>query len=296
MTANPFRGMGVALVTPFSEDGSVDYAALSRLADSLIENGADFLCVLGTTAETPCLTPGERRGIRLAVAEAAKGRVPVLLGMSDNCTARLVETVKNADFTGADGILSAAPSYNRPPQEGVYRHFMALSAVSPLPVVLYNIPSRTGVNISADTVLRLASDAENIVAVKEASGDKAQWGGILRGKPRGFDVLSGDDASTYEMLGMGAAGVVSVIGNACPALFSGMVRSRLAGRESEALTAHARLGNLYRLMTADGNPAGIKALLALQGKIRNALRLPLVPATQATQKALEKEIAKLGKA
>lgn len=293
MSANPFRGLGVALVTPFDNDGAVDYAALERLLNFQIENGADFICALGTTGETPCLTAAELEEIKRTVVRVAAGRVPILLGMSDNCTARLVETVKNADLTGIDGILSAAPSYNKPVQEGIYRHFRALAGVSPLPVVLYNIPGRTGVNITADTVLRLANDVANIVAVKEASGNITQIADILQAKPEGFDVLSGDDAITYEMLGLGAVGVISVIGNAYPRLFSSMVKYFRSGKEDEALVIHRRLNRLYKLMSADGNPAGIKALLAVQGRINDVLRLPLVPASEATHAALREVAAEL---
>ena len=198
------------MITPFNEDGSVDYAALTHLVNDQIDNGAGFICALGTTGETPCLTPEECNEIKRTVVKTVDGRVPVLLGISDNCTARLVNTVKNTDLGGVDGILSAAPSYNKPVQEGIYRHFMALSQASPLPIVLYNIPGRTGVNISADTVLRLVNDTDNIVAVKEASGNITQIADILQAKPDRFDVLSGDDAITYEMLGLGAVGVTFI--------------------------------------------------------------------------------------
>ena len=223
------------MITPFNEDGSVDYAALTHLVNDQIDNGAGFICALGTTGETPCLTPEECNEIKRTVVKTVDGRVPVLLGISDNCTARLVNTVKNTDLGGVDGILSAAPSYNKPVQEGIYRHFMALSQASPLPIVLYNIPGRTGVNISADTVLRLVNDTDNIVAVKEASGNITQIADILQAKPDRFDVLSGDDAITYEMLGLGAVGVISVIGNAYPRIFSSMIKSYLSGNESDAL-------------------------------------------------------------
>lgn len=290
---NPFRGLGVALITPFNEDGSVDYAALTHLVNDQIDNGAGFICALGTTGETPCLTPEECNEIKRTVVKTVDGRVPVLLGISDNCTARLVNTVKNTDLGGVDGILSAAPSYNKPVQEGIYRHFMALSQASPLPIVLYNIPGRTGVNISADTVLRLVNDTDNIVAVKEASGNITQIADILQAKPDRFDVLSGDDAITYEMLGLGAVGVISVIGNAYPRIFSSMIKSYLSGNESDALAIHRSLNRLYKLMSVDGNPAGVKSLLALQGKIKNVLRLPLVPASQATQNALQEVMKEL---
>ena len=265
------------MITPFNEDGSVDYAALTHLVNDQIDNGAGFICALGTTGETPCLTPEECNEIKRTVVKTVDGRVPVLLGISDNCTARLVNTVKNTDLGGVDGILSAAPSYNKPVQEGIYRHFMALSQASPLPIVLYNIPGRTGVNISADTVLRLVNDTDNIVAVKEASGNITQMDDIIKNKPENFNVISGDDGITFPLITLGAIGVISVIGNAFPREFGRMVRLGLAGDYDSARTIHHRFTELFSLLFVDGNPAGVKSMLNMMGFMENKLRLPLVP-------------------
>lgn len=293
MGKNPFRGLGVALVTPFNADGTVDFDALRKLVDGQINEGADFICVLGSTSEVSCIAADEAEKIKQTVVEVNAGRVPLLLGLSDNCTERLVATVKSANLDGFSGILSAAPSYNKPRQEGIYRHFAALSAASKLPIVLYNIPGRTGVNITAETTLRLARDFDNIVAVKEASGNITQIEDIMQAKPEDFDVLSGDDALTYELMGLGAVGVISVIGNSLTRTFSTMVHSLLSGDESYARTIHRSLNNFYKLMSVDGNPAGIKALLAVEGKVNDVLRLPLVPATAETHEEIKQELALL---
>ena len=286
--------MGVALVTPFNTDGTIDFPALENLVGRQIDDGADFICVLGSTSEVPCISPEEAEKIKAAVVRTANRRIPLLIGISDNCTARLVETVRNADLDGFDGILSAAPSYNKPSQEGIYRHFSALAKASKLPVVLYNIPGRTGVNITAETTLRLARDFGNIVAIKEASGNITQIEDIMQGKPEGFDLLSGDDAITYELIGLGAVGVISVIGNSLTRLFSEMVHMQLGGNEAGAREIHRRLNTMYKLMSVNGNPAGIKALLSIEGRANDILRLPLVPATPQTHVELREALAALG--
>ena len=293
MTKNPFRGLGIALVTPFNTDGTIDFPALEKLVEHQVSNGADFLCVLGSTSEVPCISPEEAEQIKSTVTKKVNGRIPLLLGISDNCTARLVETVKTSNLEGFSGILSAAPSYNKPTQEGVFRHFAALAQASSLPIILYNIPGRTGVNITAETTLRLAREFDNIVAIKEASGNITQIEDIMQAKPEDFDVLSGDDAITYELLGLGAVGVISVIGNSLTKTFSTMVHAQLDGNDGEALEIHRKLNTLYKLMSVDGNPSGIKALLSIEGKINDILRLPLVPASQQTHDNLKKAIAEL---
>lgn len=285
--------MGIALVTPFNTDGTIDFPALEKLVEHQVSNGADFLCVLGSTSEVPCISPEEAAQIKSTVTKKVNGRIPLLLGISDNCTARLVETVKTSNLEGFSGILSAAPSYNKPTQEGIFRHFAALAQASSLPIILYNIPGRTGVNITAETTLRLAREFDNIVAIKEASGNITQIEDIMQAKPENFDVLSGDDAITYELLGLGAVGVISVIGNSLTKTFSTMVHAQLDGNDSEALEIHRKLNTLYKLMSVDGNPSGIKALLSIEGKINDILRLPLVPASQQTHDNLKKAIAEL---
>ena len=285
---NIFKGLGVALITPFCADGSVDFAALQSLIDYQIKGGVDFLCVLGTTAETPCLTAQEKMAVKEAAVAAVRGRVPVLLGMGGNNTAALVEEIKNFDFKGVDGILSVVPYYNKPSQEGMYLHFKSVAeAAGDVPVVLYNVPGRTGVNMQVDTTLKLAREVDNIVAVKEASGNVEQIVSIAQNAPEGFGVLSGDDSLTCELVEGGACGVISVVGNAVPQTFSAMVHCALEGDSAEAREIDSRLRELYRLAFAEGNPAGIKALLEAKGLCRNVLRLPLVAASAPVADALK---------
>lgn len=283
---NPFRGLGVALVTPFHDDGSVDYEALATLIETQIAGGIDFLCVLGTTAETPCLTPVEKQQIVDFVVKTVRGRIPLLLGAGGNCTASVIAYLHKANLTGIDGVLIVAPYYNKPTQEGLYRHFCVVAESTKLPVVLYNVPGRTGINITAETTIRVANACPNVIAIKEASGKIGQIEDIVAAAPDGFEVLSGDDAITFELLSIGAVGVISVVGNALPQTFGQMVHAAIAGDYTTALPIHRHLGRLFKLLSADGNPAGIKSFLAEQGKISNTLRLPLVPASEPTRLAL----------
>lgn len=277
MIRRRLSGMGVALITPFNEDGSVDYDALIRLVEYQVQNGTDFLCVLGTTAETPTLTADEKKKIKQVVIERVNGRVPILLGIGSNCTQTVVDTLKNEDFTGVDAVLVSVPYYNKPSQEGIYQHYKAIAEATQLPIVLYNVPGRTGVNMTAATTLRLARDFQNIVAIKEASGDITQMDDIIKNKPENFDVISGDDGITFPLITLGAVGVISVIGNAFPREFSRMTRLALAGDYANALTIHHKFTELFKLLFVDGNPAGVKAMLNMMGMIKNRLRLPLVP-------------------
>lgn len=277
MARNIFKGLGVALVTPFTTEGEVDYKALKRLVEYLIQNGADFLCILATTGETPCLTTDEKNKIKQLVIDVNRGRVPILIGCGGNNTRAVVEELKTTDWTGIDGILSVCPYYNKPSQEGLYQHFKAIAEASPLPVVLYNVPGRTGINMKSETTVRLAHDCENIVAIKEASGSLEQVDEIIKNKPDRFDVISGDDALTFSMVASGAAGSISVIGNALPREVSRMIRLEFKGEYEGARTIHHRFTELYSLLFVDGNPAGVKALLHEMGFIENVLRLPLVP-------------------
>lgn len=285
--------MGVALITPFSEDNSVDYDALMRLVEYQVQNGVDFLCVLGTTAETPTLTAEERRTIKQRVVERVNGRVPILLGVGSNCTQTVVDTLQNEDMSGVDAVLVAVPYYNKPSQEGLYQHYRAVAQSTSLPVVLYNVPGRTGVNMTAETTLRLARDFENIVAIKEASGNITQMDDIIKHKPANFDVISGDDGITFPLITLGAVGVISVIGNAFPREFSRMTRLALAGDYANALTIHHRFTELFNLLFVDGNPAGVKAMLSLMGMIKNRLRLPLVPTRITTYEEMRKILDEL---
>ena len=286
MARNKFKGMGIALITPFTKTGAVDYEALRRLLDYQLTNGVDFLCILATTGETPCLTEGEKRKIKDIVVEKVKGTIPILMGIGGNNTAAVVEYIKKVDLSGIDGILSVCPYYNKPSQEGLYQHFKTIAEASELPVVLYNVPGRVGVNMAAETTLRLARDCDNIVAIKEASGNFAQIDEIIKNKPQDFDVISGDDGITFPLITLGAAGVISVIGNALPKEFSRMVRLALQGDNVNACAIHHKFTELFHLLFVDGNPAGVKAMLHSMGLIHNELRLPLVPTRLTTDQKI----------
>ena len=282
MTHNIFKGLGIALITPFMEDGSVDYKALMRLIEYQLDNGADFFCILATTGETPTLTADEKQKIKDLVVSLVGGRVPILMGCGGYNTAAIVEELQTRDFKGVDGILSVCPYYNKPSQEGLYQHFKTIAANTSLPVVLYNVPGRTGVNMKAETTVRLAHDCQNIVAIKEASGNLEQVDEIIKNKPKDFDVISGDDALTFPMISCGAVGVISVIGNALPREFSKMIRLQMKGEYDGARKIHHRFTDLFSLLFVDGNPAGVKAMLHEMGYIENILRLPLVPTRIST--------------
>ena len=286
MIQNKFKGLGIALITPFKADGSIDYDALLRLVEYQIKNGADFLCIMGTTAETPCLSLEEKTQLKKLLVERVAGRVPLLMGCGGNNTAAVVHDLKTGDWQGIDGILSVCPYYNKPSQEGLYQHFKAIAEASPVPVVLYNVPGRTGVNMTAETTLRLARDFQNIVAIKEASGDITQMDDIIKNKPPHFDVISGDDVITFPLITLGAVGVISVIGNALPAEFSRMVRLALNGDYESARNIHHKFAELFKLLFVDGNPAGVKAMLHAMGMIENQLRLPLVPTRLTTMEKI----------
>ena len=282
MVHNIFKGLGIALITPFLEDGSVDYKSLIRLVEYQLDNGADFFCILATTGETPTLTAEEKQKIKDLVVSLVGGRVPILVGCGGYNTAEIVQELKTRDFRGVDGILSVCPYYNKPSQEGLYQHFKAIAAATTLPVVLYNVPGRTGVNMKAETTVRLARDCKNIVAIKEASGNLEQVDEIIKNKPKDFDVISGDDALTFPMISCGAVGVISVIGNALPREFSKMIRLQMKGEYDGARKIHHRFIDLFSLLFVDGNPAGVKAMLHEMGYIQNVLRLPLVPTRIST--------------
>lgn len=283
MAKKELYGMGVALVTPFDAAGMVDHEALGRLVDYQIEGRTDFLCVLGTTAETPTLSEEEQLAVRKTVVERNAGRLPILLGCGGNCTHKIVDKLSKDKMEDVDAILSVVPYYNKPTQEGMYAHFKAISEATDLPIILYNVPGRTGVNMLPDTALRLATDCKNIVGIKEASGNIEQIEYILRHRPEGFKVFSGDDGITLPLIKSGADGVISVIGNAYAAEFAQLVHLAQTGDFAAAETIDKQLSELYRLLFVDGNPAGIKCLMELRGMLKNVLRLPLVPATQATR-------------
>lgn len=277
MIDTKFTGMGVALITPFKEDDSVDFEALSRLLDYQLQNNIDYLVVLGTTAETPTLSEEEKSEIVQFVKDKVNGHVPIVLGVGGNNTRAIVEKLKKDNFDGIDAILSVVPYYNKPSQEGMFQHYSAIAENSPVPVILYNVPGRTGVNMTAETTLRLAHKYKNIIGIKEASGNIVQMNDIIKNKPADFMVISGDDGITYPLITMGAVGVISVIGNAFPKEFSQMVRLALQGDYNSARIIHHKFTELFDLLFVDGNPAGVKCILSIMGYLENKLRLPLVP-------------------
>ena len=287
------KGMGVALITPFHKDKSIDFDSLARLLEYQIHSGIDYLVVLGTTAETATLTPDEQAQVRRFVAERVHGRVPLVLGMGGNNTMAVVEAVKSTDLSAFSAILSVVPYYNKPSQEGIYQHYKAIATASPLPVILYNVPGRTGVNMAPETCLRLAKEFENIIGVKEASGNISQMDAIIKNKPTDFMVISGDDGITFPLITLGAVGVISVIGNAFPREFSRMVRLALEGDYAKAREIHHRFTELFSLLFVDGNPAGVKCLLNAMGYIENELRLPLVPTRITTYEKIKNVLKNL---
>ncbi len=293
MTNLNILGMGVALVTPFTQNKEIDYPALKRVIDYVIENGADFLVALGTTAETPTLFSQERIELKNFIKEQTGGRIPLVIGIGGNNTAEIVKQLKEEDFDGYSAILSVVPPYNKPSQQGIFFHFKAIAEASPLPVILYNVPARTGVNMTADTTLRLAREVPKIVGIKEASGDIHQLQRLLREKPDNFTVLSGDDGMTYPFMALGAQGVISVLGNAYPKEFSQMVHLCLEGNYIEAVDFHFKYRDIIRLLFADGNPAGVKCVMHDMGLIENELRLPLIPVSATTAEEILKWVNKL---
>ncbi len=286
---NIFKGTGIALVTPFNEDKSVDFESLKRIVNHVIDNGADFLVALGTTSEAPTLTAEEKKQVVDTILRTNNGRLPVLLGMGGNNTQAVIDAIKAQDFTGIQGILSVVPYYNKPNQRGMKAHFEAIADVSPVPVILYNVPGRVGVNLQAATCVELAKHP-NIVAVKEASGNLQQIMEILRDKPADFDVLSGDDGITQPLMALGAQGVISVAANAYTKPFSRMMRAMKEGRTDEALTLHYAMMRMNQLIFADGNPAGIKCLMSHIGLCKNILRLPLVPVNEKVEEEINAEL------
>ena len=293
MSAIHLEGMGVALVTPFRKDKAVDFEALDRLLDFHLENGTDYIVALGTTAETPTLSESEKSEIVSAVVRKIGGRIPIVMGVGGNNTAGVVQQLKTLNFDGVDAILSVTPYYNKPTQEGLFQHYRAISGASPRPVILYNVPGRTGVNLTAETTLRIARECKNVVAIKEASGNLDQIRAIITGAPEGFKVISGDDATTIDIVESGGIGVISVFGNAYPKQMNDLVHDTLKGKIDEARKRmKTHFDELFRLMFVDGNPAGVKCVLHEMGLIENELRLPLVPVTENTRKLIVEEMKK----
>ncbi len=287
--SDKFTGLGVALVTPFAPDGTIDYQSLDRLLDYLIKGGADFLVIHGTTGESPCLTREERELVTRRVVERVAGRLPIMIGLGGNDTLELAKRFKNLDTEGIDGILSVSPYYNKPLQEGLYQHFAHISKHTDLPIVLYNVPSRVGVNLMPETVIRLAKDCPNIIGIKEASGFVAQVEQVVKGvEGLDFAVLSGDDALSANFIRNGARGVISVVGNAYPQLFGRLIHLAMDGKLNEADDLQDKFRELNVQLFANGNPAGVKALLKQMELIdHNILRLPLMPASREVTLALD---------
>jgi len=289
-TQNKFTGTGVAIVTPFKSDLKIDYTALETHLEHLITNGVNYLVVLGTTGESVTQNEYEKDELIRFIKDKVNGRVPLVLGIGGNDTQAVVNKIGKTDFNLIDGILSVAPYYNKPTQEGLYQHFKAIAEASPVPVILYNVPGRTGSNISAQTTLRLAHEFENIVAIKEASGNIAQAMYIIKDKPKDFIVISGEDALTLPLMSIGVSGVISVVANAMPKEFSNMVRLALDNKFREAEKIHYKLIEFIDTLFVEGNPGGVKAALKILGIIENNLRLPLVRVSDETYGKLEELI------
>ncbi len=271
-----FEGTGVAIVTPFKNDLSIDFSAMEILIENLILKEVDYLVVMGTTGESATLTKEEKKQIKEFVIDKNKNRLPIVLGIGGNCTKEIVETIKNTDFQSIDAILSVSPYYNKPQQDGIFLHYKAIADASPLPIILYNVPSRTSVNISYSTTLRIAKACKNVIGIKEASGNLEQISNILKYKNKDFLVISGDDTLTLALIAMGASGVISVTANALPYEYSQMTRACLDGNFKKARKINFEIFEIIETLFQDGNPSGIKASLKILGIIKNNLRLPLV--------------------
>ncbi|CAL2083720.1 4-hydroxy-tetrahydrodipicolinate synthase [Tenacibaculum sp. 190524A05c] len=278
-----FIGTGVALVTPFFEDGSVDFDGLERLVNFQIDNGINYLVVLGTTGEPATLSKEEKEAVKSKIIEVNNGRLPLVLGIGGNNTAAVVDEIKNTDLTSFDAILSVSPYYNKPTQEGIYQHFKAVAESTDKPIILYNVPGRTSSNMSPEVVVRLANDFDNVIAVKEAKGDMVQAMRIIQHAPKDFLVISGDDMIALPMVLAGGAGVISVIGQGLPKMFSDLIQLGLDGKPQEAYELQYKVADSIDLIFEEGNPAGIKAMLQKLGVSEDAVRLPLVKASESLQ-------------
>ncbi|MFW6019732.1 MAG: 4-hydroxy-tetrahydrodipicolinate synthase [Bacteroidales bacterium] len=290
MNNNIFKGTGVALITPFHKYGTIDFVALERLIDFQIENQVEFLVALGTTSEYPVLSEDEQMAVLDFVVRKVDRQIPVVAGIGGNNTNAVVEKIKKMNFNGIDAILSVTPYYNKPQPKGQYMHFKTIATESPVPVILYNVPGRTGTNMSSETILSLANDFENIIGVKEASGDFDQIMNIIKNRPEGFLVLSGEDALTLPMIATGSDGVISVVANAYPFAYSEMVRLALKGEMAGARNIHYELLDLIKAIFADGNPSGIKAALEMKNKCLNNLRLPLTKVNKAVNIQIKRAV------
>ena len=288
-------GTGVAIVTPFHKHGTIDFSSFEKMIEHVIANKVEYIVVLGTTGESVTLSKDERNAIIHFSIETINKRVPLVVGIGGNNTQSIIDSIKECPFEDIDAILSVAPYYNKPQQRGLYLHYKNIATVSPVPVILYNVPGRTSLNMSAETTLKLAHELKNIVAIKEASGNLPQCMEIIKNRPAGFKVISGDDILTLPLLALGADGVISVVANAFPAEFSEMVRLALKGNFDKARVIHYQLTNIIESLFVDGNPAGIKAALSILGLIQNNLRLPLVKVSQSVFRQIENQISSIVK-
>ena len=288
-----FTGTGVAIVTPFDKDKTVDFEALQRIVNHCIDGQVDYIVVLGTTGESVTLNVSEKVDITRCVVDATAGRVQIVIGVGGNDTVQVVDAIQHTNFDGISGLLSQTPYYNKPTQVGLIEHFKAVAAVSPVPVILYNVPGRTGVNMTAETTLTLAHEVDNIVAIKEASGMMGQIMQIIKNRPDHFSVISGDDAITFPMMALGGQGVVSVVANAFPREMATLIRNSLENNYLSAQIIQYALLDLFDALFVEGSPSGIKAALNILGLCENALRLPLVPVSQKTYNKLGEIIHKL---
>lgn len=295
MNRNIFKGLGVALITPFMENGAIDFAALAKIVDNLVEGGVNYILVLGTTGETPTLTTDERKALIRFVRERVAGRVALMVGVGGNCTREVVASLKSWDLSGYSAILSVNPYYNKPNQEGLYQHFKAIAEASPLPIMLYNIPGRTGVNMAPETIARLANDFSNIIGVKEASGNLEQMERVKAVTPSDFLLISGDDGLTVEVIKRGGAGVISVLANAYPKESVEFVHLALEGNIAEADAKLRAFDGIISALFEEGNPVGIKTALAVKGICTNTMRLPLVSGSEALQAKMKALIAEYEK-
>jgi len=291
---HPFTGAGVALITPFNEDKSINYSALGRLIEDQISGGIDYLVVLGTTGETPALSDDEKKEIVRFVIEKNAGRLKLVVGVGSNNTLALAQSIQKTNFDGIDAILTVTPYYNKPTQEGLFQHFKAVVEASPVPVILYNVPGRTGINMEAETTLRIANISEKVVGIKEACGDLGQFAKIIKNAPEYFKVISGDDALTLPSITMGSIGVISVIANALPEQLSQLTHASLEGNIAKASQLHLQMAEMLKLIFKEGNPGGVKALMEMMGTAKNQLRLPLVPVSASTRSLIEDEWKKIG--
>ena len=291
MNVSKLKGTGVALVTPFHKDGSIDFKCLRKLIDRVIDGGVEYLVPLGTTGESVTLTKDEKRAVIDMVVEVTEDRVPIVLGLGGNNTQEILHSMEDTDFTHIDAILSVSPYYNRPSQRGIYQHYKIIANSAPVPVILYNVPARTGSNMDADTTLELAHDVKNIIGIKEASGNIEKVMKIVKGKPKDFLVISGDDAIALPVVACGGDGVISVYANAVPKDFSEMIRAALEGNFDKARKLHFKHFDMIQAIFVDGNPAGVKGLLSVMNICSEYLRLPLVHVTKPTLNKFETMLA-----